>query len=404
MAEKFITGIDLGSSSIKIAVSSLNKDGNLQVIAVAEESSEGINKGIITNLEEAVSSLSRTLEKAERITGLNLTHAFVGITGTYIISQNSRGVVAVANARGEIQEDDVERVLEAAQAVATPPNYEILHVIPFSFTVDSQPGIKDPVGMIGVRLEVEAQIIQALSNQIKNLTKCLARVGITCDSLIFSILATAEAVLERREKELGVAVLNIGATTASLIVFEEGDILLTKVLPIGARHVTSDIAIGLKISVDLAESVKLLYGTALPDEVFKDEKIDLSEIDEKEKGIFSKREIAEIIEARYEEIFKMIDKELNSIKRSGRLPAGVVITGGGAKIKGLESLAKKILKLPVRIGLPKNVILTMQKAEDPIFTTAIGLTIWGKEIAVLTKKPSFSLKEKIQNFFKKFSF
>jgi len=402
MSEKFITGIDIGSASIKVAVGSLNKEGLFQIVAVAEEQSEGINKGVITNLEEAVSSLSRTLEKAERMVGTSLTHAFVGISGTYIISQASRGVVAVANARGEIREEDIERVLEAAQTVATPPNYEILHIIPLSFIVDSQPGIKDPLGMTGVRLEVEAQVIQGLSNQIKNLTKCLARVGIVCDGLVFSILATAEAVLERRQKELGVAVLNIGATTSSLVVFEEGDILLTKVLPIGARHVTSDIAVGLKISVDLAESVKLFYGLALPTEVSKDEKIDLSELDEKEKGIFSKKEVAEIIEARYEEIFKMIDKELISIKRSGKLPAGLIITGGGAKIKGLEGLAKKIMKLPISIGLPKNTILTMEKANDPIFTTAIGLTVWGKETGLVTKTRISSFKEILKNIFKKF--
>ncbi len=400
MAEKFITGIDFGSNSIKIAIGSFGKDEVLQIVTVVEEPSAGINKGIITNLDETVTSLSRAIEKAERIVGTNFSHAFIGISNVHIISQPSRGIVAVSNPHGEIKEADIQRALEAAQSVACPPNYEILHIIPISFTVDSQSGIKDPLGMTGVRLEVDAQVIQTLSNQIKTLTKCLARVGLVPDDLVFSILACSTVVLERREKELGVVLVNLGSTTTSLIVFEEGDILMTKILPIGARHITSDIAIGLRISIDLAEAVKIFYGSALPDEIPREEKINLAEIDEKEKGVFSKKQIAEIIEARVEEIFKMVDKELALIRRSGKLPAGVVLTGGGAKLIGLDNLAKKILKLPTRIGYPKNIVLAVEKANDPVFTNAIGLVNWGKEFGFLTKK-EFSFKEIIGNIFKK---
>lgn len=402
MSEKFITGIDLGSSSIKIAVSTFSQEGILQIVTVTDAPAEGINKGTITNLEEAVTSLSRALEKAERMIGTSIERAIIGISGTHIITQPSRGVVAVANARGEIKEEDVERVLDAAQTVATPPNYEILHVVPLSFMVDSQPGIKDPIGMTGVRLEVEAQVIEGLSNQIKTLAKCLSRAGIICDDLVFSVLAASEAVLERREKELGVAVLNLGSTISGLAVFEEGDLLMTKVLPIGSRHITGDIAIGLRIPVDLAELVKFYYGHALPEEVSSEEKIDLSELDEKEKGIFSRKEIAEIIEARGEEIFKMVDKELSLIKKSRKLPAGLVLTGGGAKLKGIDGLAKKVLKLPVSIGFPKNIIIAIEKADDPSFTSAIGLTLWGKEMCLARERKGISILETLKNIFKRF--
>ncbi|MBS4033290.1 MAG: cell division protein FtsA [Ignavibacterium sp.] len=402
MTDKIIAGVDLGSSSIKIAISNLNQDGLFQVIAVAEEAAEGISKGVIINLEEAVSSLSRALEKAERMVGYNIDRCFVGISGTHIICQPSRGVVAVSNAKGEIKEEDVKRVLEAAQTVATPPNYEILHIVPLSYIVDSQPGIKDPLGMTGVRLEVEAQVVEGLSNQIKILSKVLSRTGVSCEDLVFSILAASEAVLERKEKELGVAVLNLGSTISSLAVFEEGDLLTTKILPIGSRHITGDIAIGLKVPVDVAELIKIYHGHALPEKFSKDEKINLAEFDEKEINSVSQKMVAEIIEARVEEIFKMVDKELIAIKKSKKLPAGLIITGGGAKLRGIEDLAKKVLKLPVNIGLPKNISLAIEKAEDPTYATAIGLTIWGKENSLMGGEKQVSSFDFLKNIFKKF--
>lgn len=402
MADRIITGIDLGSSSIKIAITNLNQDGLLQVIAVTEEAAEGINKGVIINLEEAVSSLSRALEKVERMIGHSIDRCFVGISGTHILCQPSRGVVAVSNAKGEIREEDIKRVLEAAQTVATPPNYEILHIVPLSYIVDSQPGIKDPLGMTGVRLEVEAQVVEGLSNQIKVLSKVLARTGISCEDLVFSILAASGAVLERKEKELGVAVLNLGSTTSSLAVFEEGDLLMTKVLPIGSRHITGDIAIGLKIPVDIAELVKIYYGHALSEKVSADEKINLAELDEREKNSVSQKMVAEIIEARGEEIFKIVDKELAAIKKSKKLPAGLVITGGGAKLRGIEELAKKILRLPVNIGLPRNISLAIEKAEDPAYAAAIGLTIWGKENILSSGEKQLSSFNFLKKIFKRF--
>lgn len=402
MVYKLITGLDLGSSHLRLAVGQVQDNGEIQIIATVESLAEGINKGLINNLEEAVSSLSQALEKTERIVGRTIDHVCVGISGVHIISQNSRGVVAVANARGEIKEEDIGRVLEAAQTVALPPNYEILHVVPLNFIIDSQSGIKDPLGMTGIRLEVEAQVIQGISNQIKNITKCLYRTGLNVDDLVFSILATSEAVLDRRQKELGVAVLNLGATTTSLAVFEEGDLLLTKVLPIGSRHITNDLAIGLRVSIDLAETIKIIYGSALPEKNGKQEKINLKELDENLEEMVSKNDLAEIIEARCEEIFKLVDKELQSIKRSGKLPAGIVLTGGGAKLTGITEVAKRIFRLPISLGYAKKVDFAVEKSDDLSFTTAIGLVIWAKQLSDLAPKSKFSPKKIINRLFKKF--
>jgi len=377
--EDIITGLDIGSTTVRVVVGQFNPaDKKIHVLGASEHPTEGINKGSVTSIEDAVSSISGVLEKAERMTGIPIEHAFVGINGSHITSQESHGVVAVSKADGEIKEEDVERVIEAAQAVATPPNYEILHVIPRSFTVDNQKGIKDPIGMTGIRLEVDAQIVQGLSSQIKNLTKCVYRTGVDIDDLVLGILASAETVLSKKQKDLGVALVNIGGATTSLMVFEEGDVLHTAILPVGSGHITNDIAIGLRTSINLAEKIKLEYGSALPDEINKREEIDISELDSKEEGVVSRRHIAEIIEARCEEIFKMIDKELQKIDRSGLLPAGIMLTGGGAKLSGLVEVAKKEFKLPSSLGYPLDLGTTaVDKVNDLNFSTAIGLLYWG---------------------------
>lgn len=377
--EDIITGLDIGSTTVRVVVGQLNpNDNKVHILGAAENTAEGINKGTITSIEDAVSSISGALEKVERMTGIPVEHAYVGINGSHITSQDSHGVIAVSKSDGEIKEEDVERVIEAAQAVATPPNYEILHVIPRSFTVDNQKGIKDPIGMSGIRLEVDAQIIQGLTSQIKNLTKSIYRTGIDIDDLVLGILASSESVLTKKQKDLGVAMLNIGGSTTSLLVFEEGDVLHTAILPVGSGHITNDIAIGLRTSIDLAEKVKIEYGSALPDEINKREEINLTEIDSREEGMVSRKHVAEIIEARCEEIFKLADKELQKIDRSGLLPAGIVLTGGGAKLSGLIEVAKKEFKLPASLGMPLDLGATaVDKANDLNFSTAIGLLYWG---------------------------
>lgn len=365
---------------IRVAVGQHGQaDEQIHILGAAEHPAEGVSKGSITSIEDAVSSISATLDKVERMTGVAVERAVVSINGSHIISQDSHGIVAVAKADGEIKQNDVDRVVEAAQAVATPPNHEILHVVPRSFTVDNQHGLKSPIGMSGMRLEVDAQIIQGLSAQKKNLEKAVFRTGVSIDDIVLAVLASAEACTTKRQKELGVAVVNIGASTTSLMVFEEGDVMHTKILPVGASHITNDIAIGLRISVDQAEKVKLEFGTASPDEVQKREDVNLADVGG-EEAFVSRRHIAEIIEARVEEMFKMIDRELQHIDRSGLLPAGAILTGGGAKLPGLTEAGKREFRLPVAIGFPEGFTSAIDKVQDPSFTTALGLVKYGMEM------------------------
>ena len=383
MPEEIITGIDIGSTAVRIAVGQRvindNSEQKLNIIGVAECPSQGISKGVINSIEDAVSSISACLEQAERMTGQQVENVWVGISGSHVISQESKGVIAVSRSTGEISEDDVERAVEAARTVATPLNYEILHVIPKSFTIDGQAGIKDPIGMSGIRLEVDAQIIQGLSSQIKNLTTSIYRTGLDIEDIVLSILASSEVALTPRQKELGVALVNIGGATTSLVVFEEGDVLHTAVLPIGSDHITSDIAIGLRTSIDVAEKVKLEYGSCLPKEISKREEINLAELGG-EDILVSQKYIAEIIEARAEEIFEKIDEELKKIDRSGMLPAGAVMIGGGSKLEGVIDLCKKKLRLPAFLGKPQNLFAAIDKSNDTSFITALGLVMWGNQI------------------------
>ncbi|PIP29319.1 cell division protein FtsA [Candidatus Kuenenbacteria bacterium CG23_combo_of_CG06-09_8_20_14_all_36_9] len=393
MKNYLITGLDIGSSAVRLVVGQINPStGELCLIAGSEVPTMGISKGMVVSIEDVVSSITSSLEQAERIVGQPINHAYVGVSGTHISTMESRGVIAVSRADNEVTESDVARVIEAAQAVATPPNYEILHVIPKFFTVDSQKGIKDPVGMTGIRLEVETKIVQGLSSQIKNLTHAVYRTGIEIDDLVLAILANAEACLTPRQKELGVALVNIGSATTSLAVFEEGDLLATYILPIGSAHITNDIAIGLRVSLELAEEIKLTYGQAMAKDVNKREEINLSEFDLKETGMANASYVAEIIEARMQEIFNLVDKKLMEIERSGLLPAGIVLTGGGAKMLGLIELAKKEFRLPASLGALHGVKTVIEKINDLNYTTAAGLLLWGYQFESQKKHPGGFIK------------
>lgn len=378
--EHIFVGLDIGSSMIRVVVGKQESElGQPSIIGVGEAVSQGIRRGVIVDIDEAVSSISEALEKAERMTGLTIDHAVVSVGGAQITSQESHGVIAVARADGEITENDVVRVVDASQAISIPPNREILHVIPKNFTVDGQAGIKDPVGMSGIRLEVDSQIIQASVPFIKNLTKCILQAGLEIDDLVLAPLAAAQAVLSKKQKELGVALIDLGGGTTGLVVFEENDLVSSTILSVGSMHVTNDLAIGLRTSVDTAEKVKLQYGQALTREVKKDVDVDLSKIDRQEEGKVSTKHIAEIIEARMEETFDLINKELKRINKDGQLPAGAILTGGGASLPGVVELAKKQLRLPVTIGLPGAVVTVIDRVDDPSFATAVGLVLWANE-------------------------
>jgi cell division protein FtsA len=402
MNEDIIVGLDIGSQAVRVAVGQAmpveeGREG-IHIIGAIEVPSEGVNKGNVTSIEDAVTSISRALEQAERLTGLPMGRAWVGINGTHINCQESRGVIPVARGDNEIREDDIDRAIEAARTVAVPANSEILHVLPRGFTLDGQRGIKDPVGMTGVRLEVDALIIQGQTTQIKNIAKAIHRTGIDIDDMVLSILATSDAVITAKQKDLGVAVVNIGASTTGLIVFEEGDVLHAAVLPIGAAHITSDIAIGLRTSIEVAEKAKLRYASAAPEEINKKEEINLADLGAVEEEIVGRRFIADIAEARVSEIFEKIDDELRKIGRSGMLPAGVVLTGGGARLHGIVEAAKKNLRLPASLGTPIGVTSVVERVNDPAMSTAIGLVIWGHNTMAQVHQGKFGqVFDKIKN-------
>ena len=373
-----ITGLDIGTSAVRVVIAQTAGGNQQRVIGVAEAASAGLSKGNIVDLEEVVSAVSEALEKAERMAGVAIERAVVGINGTHIKVIETQGVVAVSRANGEVEPSDTERAIEASQAAAAPPNYEILHVLPLRYTLDNQENIKDPIGMTGVRLEVTSQIIMGLSSQTKLLSKCVYRTGVDVEGFVFSVLANASAVLDKRQKEIGVVVINIGAATTSLVVYEDNDIVYASVIPVGADHLTQDLAIGLRTSMEAAEQVKLEVGSANPTKISKRDEIDLHRFSEAEAEgtIVSAKHVAEIIEARTEEIFSLVDAELKKVDVSGSLPAGAILTGGGAKLKGIVEVAKKKLKLPVFIGLPQGLDSHIEKIDDPQFTTALGLVYY----------------------------
>lgn len=392
--DDIITGLDIGSTTIRVVCGQVKEspDGGMgvHIIGASESPSEGVSKGVIISIEDAVSSISSALEKCERMTGIPIEHAMVSVNGSHVIAQESHGVVAVSKANGEVGEDDLDRVIEAAQSVATPPNYEILHVIPRAFTVDDQKGIKDPVGMTGIKLEVDAQIILGMTSQVKNITKSVYRTGVDIDDLVVEVLAASESVLTKRQKDLGVVVVNMGSATTSMMVFEEGEVLHTKIFPVGSGHITNDIAIGLRTSVDVAEQVKLQFGTAKAESVDSSEEIDLAQIDSNENTKVSRKEVAEIISARIEEIFDMIRQELRSIDRDSKLPSGIVFTGGGAKLPDMIEVAKGHFKMSASVGLPAHLKTPIDKIYDPMFSTAVGLVLWGQTSHSGSARPGFT--------------
>lgn len=375
---KFITSLDIGSSKIRTVVG-VHEDGSPvpNIIGVGIAPSTGLRKGAVIDVEETINSVSSSLEDAERMAGEPINHVFLGLGGNHIESINSKGVIAISQDKNEISEDDVDRVIEAAQAVTIPSNRRILRIIPKTFIVDEQKGIKYPVGMTGIRLEVETHIVTGFEPVIKNLEKCVLQSGVDIDDIIPSCLAPAEAVLSKRQKELGVVVIDIGCGGTTVSVFEDGATLHTAVIPIGGENVTNDIAIGIRTSIDTAEKLKIEYGSTLPEDVNDRETIDLSTLSKIDTHLVSKKQLVEIIEARYHEIFLLVKEELARIHRDGMLPAGAILTGAGAKLPGVTDLARETLNLPVQIGFPQNYDGVVDKIDDPAYATAIGLLIWG---------------------------
>ena len=379
---QIISAIDIGTTKITTLIASLSEESDkINIIGVANEPAKGLRKSQIVDIEETIEVITQSVEAAERMAGYSISSSLASISGSHIESINSKGVVAVAEPEGEISDHDVSRVIEAARAVSLPSSREILHVIPRDFKVDSQEGVKDPVGMSGIRLEAEAHIITGSSTAMRNISKCVSEIGVEIDSLGFSGLASAEAVLTPTEKELGVVAIDLGGGSTSVTVFVEGALSYSSVLPVGAKNITNDLAIGLRVSLETAEKIKLALSKFSKD---KDEDEDDDELNAKKLGLseevgkLSKKTLIEgIIRPRLNEIFIMIGEELKKSGFAAATPAGVVVTGGGALTVGLETSCKRSLSLPVRIGYPKGLAGLVDEIKSPAYATSWGLINYG---------------------------
>ncbi len=378
---QIISAIDVGTTKITTLIANVSEEsGKINVIGVANQPSKGLRKSQIVDIDETIESITQSVESAERMAGYSISSSLVSIGGAHIESINSKGVVAIAEPEGEIVAQDVQRVIEAARAVSLPSAREILHVIPRDFRVDSQEGVKDPVGMSGIRLEAEAHIITGSSTAMRNIGKCVSEIGVEVNSLVFSGLASAESILTPTEKELGVVLIDLGGGSTSLAVFVEGALSYSAVLPVGAKNVTNDLAIGLRVSLEAAEKIKLGLSKVAND----NESEDSDDLDAKKLGLgdevgkLSKKTLIEgIIRPRLNEIFSMVGEELKKSGFGGVTPAGVVVCGGGALTVGLESSCKRSLSLPVRIGYPKGLSGLVDEIKSPAFASSWGLIEYG---------------------------
>lgn len=396
--DRVVVGIDIGSTKIATVIATLPHEAAANVIGVAQVTSRGLRKGQVVDIEEAVTSIHECLELAERMAGYSVGKALVTVGGTHIECQNSKGVVAVSEPQGEINQNDIGRVIEAARAISLPSSREIIHVIPRYFIVDSQIGIKDPIGMTGVRLEVETHIVSGAATSLRNIAKCVQEVGVDVEGLVFSGIAASESVLSETEKELGVVLVDFGGGTTDVCIFVEGALAHSAVLPVGARNVTNDLAIGLRVSLESAEKIKLALTqkskvpvnpqsetfeaqdeakgkTAKDDEDYLD--ISALGIAEDVKKVSRKTLVEGIMKPRLREILKMVREEISRSGFGGTTPAGVVITGGGAETIGLVELAKHELAMPVRIGVPQGATGLIEEIENPAFASTLGLVLYG---------------------------
>lgn len=380
MPRNIITALDVGTSTVQTVVAERKKGGGgLRVLGMGIAPSYGMRRGVVVDLGETISSIRSSVEEARRSAGLTVKSVWLAVGGSHVSVTSSRGVVAVSRADGEISSEDVRRAVAAAETfIPKNPNKEILHLIPRDFKVDNEAGIKDPVGMHGVRLEVDALIIECGTPFLKNLFKCVESSGLHVEDYVFSALAASEAVLTKRQKELGVALLDIGGGTASFMVFEEGVPIHAGVLPIGGGHITNDIAIGFRTHLDVAERVKVAYGSCIPAETSKREVVRLAEFVEGDAASYSRKELAEIIEARLEDIFELLQKELKKVDRVELLPAGVVLVGGSSLLSGVVDLTKREVKLPVELGKPFEFLDALEENIAPSFATVLGVLKWAE--------------------------
>lgn len=373
--KNIIVGLDIGTSKVAAIVGEVNLDGDVEIVGLGQSPSRGLKKGVVVNLETTVNSIQRAVQEAELMAGCNISSVFVGIAGSHIHSLNSHGIVAISDK--EVSQDDVDRVIDSARAVAVPADQKILHVLPQEFVIDGQEGIKEPVGMSGIRLEAKVHIVTGGVSAAQNIVKCIERCGLQVEDIVLEQLASSMSVLTDDEKELGVCLVDIGGGTTDIAVFTHGSIRHTAVIPIAGDQVTNDIAVALRTPSQNAEEIKKKYACALAQLAKLDETLEVPSIGDRAPRQISRQALAEIIEPRYEELILLVQAELRRAGFEDLIAAGLVFTGGSSKVPGLVDLAEEIFHMPVRIGIPQFVSGLVDVVRNPIYATGVGMVIYG---------------------------
>ncbi len=373
--KNIIVGLDIGTSKVAAIVGEVNIDGDVEIVGLGQSPSRGLKKGVVVNLETTVNSIQRAVQEAELMAGCDISSVFVGIAGSHIQSLNSHGIVAISTK--EVSQSDVDRVIDSARAVAVPADQKILHVLPQEFVIDGQEGIKEPVGMSGIRLEAKVHIVTGGVSAAQNIVKCIERCGLQVEDIVLEQLASSMSVLTDDEKELGVCLVDIGGGTTDIAVFTHGSIRHTAVIPIAGDQVTNDIAVALRTPSVNAEEIKKKYACALTQLAKLEETLEVPSIGERAPRQISRQALAEIVEPRYEELILLIQAELRRTGFEDLIAAGVVFTGGSSKVPGLVELAEEIFHMPVRIGIPQFITGLVDVVRNPIYATGVGMVIYG---------------------------
>jgi cell division protein FtsA len=372
-----VVGLDIGTTKVCAIVAEMNGDGVVDIVGVGHSPSRGLRKGVVVNIEATVDSIRRAMEDAELMAGVEIRSAFVGIAGGHIKGINSRGVIAVSGKNREVTQQDVDRVIDAAKAVALPVDREVIHVLPQEFMIDDQGGIREPLGMCGIRLEAEVHIVTGAVASAQNIIKCANKAGLEVQDIVLQQLASSEATLTPEEKELGCILVDVGGGTTDVAVFVEGSIYHTAVLAVGGDMLTNDIAIGLRTPHAEAESLKRKYGCALASMVRSEEKIEVPSVGGRRPRVLTRQTLCEIIQPRLEELFMLVDREVRRAGYTGRVNGGVVVTGGSSIMEGVPELAEQIFDMPVRRGIPRGVGGLTDVISSPMYATGVGLGIYG---------------------------
>lgn len=372
-----IVGLDIGTSKVVAIVCEITPDDKIEIVGIGSHPSRGLKKGVVVNIESTVQSIQRAVEEAELMAGCEIHSVYAGIAGSHIRSLNSHGIVAIRDS--EITASDVERVIDAARAVAIPADQKILHILPQEFIIDNQEGIKEPIGMSGVRLEAKVHMVTGAVSAAQNIIKCVRRCGLEVDDIILEQLASSLAVLTEDEKDLGICLVDIGGGTTDIAVFTDGSIRHTAVIPIAGDQVTNDIAVALRTPTQYAEDIKVKYGCALTQLAHPEETIEVPSVGERAARRLARQTLAEVIEPRYEELFTLIQAELRRSGFEDLIAAGVVLTGGSSKMEGVIELAEEIFHAPVRLGIPQYVAGLADVVKNPIHATGVGLLLYGHQ-------------------------